>query len=293
MNNEFNALKEAKKLNQDNIGTLQGINVIYISIVFLLFILGITVLGFWGLVLGMFILPMFSVAYNFIATKIIKNEDVRISDIFIGRKVIFASFSQYYSIYKKSLLWSILGFFIVNLIGNYAYMYIIGIDKILSESGNDIVQAMEALMNDQNYLMFTIVAEIVGIICAYFVFTLTRQKYQFAPLILMNCPLKIEVAIKVSEEAYNNNKKIIKKGTLSFLIWWFISFVVAGLAFFLFNKYEIFIFDVALILSIFIFLFIGSFAISPKVLFKNIVYDKVLSSNINELKAKFLANMQE
>ncbi len=289
VNNAQNFLKDSINENKENIGVLQAINVIYITIIFFLFVIGLYFLGIWALLIGVIFLPMFSFSYNYIAANINLKSNIKVSDIFIGRKAIMLSFTQYYKIYKKPLIWGFLGFFIANIVSNILYLSAIGMDQILNSMIENGDITFDVLLNSTSYMKFTLISEIVCIIIGYFVFTLTRQKYQFAPIILQNCNTKIESAINVSQKTYLNHKKIINKGNLCFLAWWLISFFIAGISLFLFDKYNLFTFDVSMLISLFIFLFLGSFSISPKVLFKNKMYYYLLDSKIQAYNNNFSA----
>lgn len=293
VNDKRNFIKESINEFKENIGVLQAVNVIYVTIIFFLFVIGLTFLGVWTLLVGAIFLPMFSLSYNFIAAKINLKKDIKVSDIFIGRKAIMPSFIQYYTIYKKPLLWSTLGFFIANIVCNMLYVSIIGADKILNSLTENGEITLDVITNDPSYAKFVIISEIVCMISGYFVFTLTRQKYQFAPIILQNCNTKIESAITVSQRTYSSNKIMINQGTLCLLIWWLISLLIAGISLFLFDKFDLFIFDISLLISLFIFLFLGSFSISIKVLFKNKIYYRLLHAKIEAYKRDFLSKQQD
>lgn len=285
--------KESIKENNKNIAVLQAINVIYITIIFLLFVMGIYFLGIWSLMIAMFILPMFSLSYNYVAHKLYKKEEINVSDLFKGRKYMIQSFSQYYQVYKKSIWWSVLAFFVTSMICSFAYISSIGMDKIMSLMNENGELVIDELIINTSYIKFATISQVISIIISYFVFTLTRQRYQFILLIRQNGNFEMANCEKVGKSVYFEFRKPINKGNIKLLLWWLLSLIIASLAFIIFDTFNVFTFDISLLLSIFIFLFIGSFAISVKVLFKNKMFYEYIYPGIQMAKEKIYQKEQD
>lgn len=286
------SISEYKK----NISSLQAINVIYVTIIFFIFVLGLSLLGTWAFLLGAIILPMFSISYNYIAQKVLKDEEVKIKDMFVARKGIFHNFSQYFSIYRSSILWGFLGYYLVSAIGLGIYFYVTEFAGLMNSEGMVVLNVenlLDEMTNSPSFIKFSLIIEVLGLIGGYFLFTLKRQKFQFVPIILLNCPLNLQGVIDLSKSAYYSEKSYINKGNLKFLAWWLFALAIGSGAYFLFENLGVFSFDVSLLLAIFIFLFIGSFSIAIKVLFKNNLYHHLLSVKIENLKEQIYTNSQD
>lgn len=288
--------KDSIKEYKRNMSTLQAINVIYVTIIFFLFVLRLTLLGTWAFFVGAIILPMFSISYNYIAKKTLKDEEVKIKDMFVARKGIFHNFSQYFSIYRSSILWGFLGYYLISAIGLGIYFYTTEFAGLLNSEGMvvlDVENLVDEMINSPSFVKFSLILEILGLIGGYFLFTLKRQKYQFVPIILLNCPLNLQGAMDLSKSAYYSEKSMINKVNLKFLGWWLFALIIGSGAFLVFDYFNIFTFDVTLLLAIFIFLFIGSFSIAIKVLYKNNLYHHLLSVKIENIKEQIYTNSQD
>ena len=290
---EKNAIfKKSVKQYRENISVLQAINMVYITIIFLMFVTGLYFLGIWVLGLGLLFLPMFSVAFNFISIKIKRNEEIKVSNIFAAKKFIIPVFFQYYQVYKKPILWSVLGFFVSTIACSTIYVASIGADKIMSmvdETGNLLIND---LLNSESYMKFAVISQIISVIVGYFVFTLTRSKYQFIPLIMQNGNFNFEKIKRVAFAIYNQIKKEVIINNLKLISIWLLGFLFAALSLYIFIRNSLFTFDVSLLLSIFIFLFIGSFSISIKVLYKNNLFYEYILPGLEEAKAKIAQKNQ-
>lgn len=294
MQEKRNLFKESINDYQKNIAVLQAINVIYITIIFLLFVTGIYFLGIWSLFLAMLVLPMFSLSYNYIAHKLIhRKEEIYVSDIFKGRKYFLPSISQYYHIYKRPILWSVLSFFASTMICSMVYVGIIGIDNIMTMVNENGEVVLDSIINSESYLRYSTLSQVISVIICYFVFTITRQRYQFIPLIMQNGSFDFKNCEKVGKGVYIEMKKSINKGNMIILSWWLFSFVIASLLYIIFNNLNLFTFDILLLISIFVFLFIGSFSISIKVLFKNKMFYTYIYPGVKLAKEKILQKEQD
>jgi hypothetical protein len=293
MQNVKTIYKKSVRQYKENISVLQSINIIYITIIFLLFVTGIYLLGIWALGLGLLFLPMFSVAFNFISLKLHRNEEIRTRDIFIANKFIIPTFFQYYQVYKKPILWSVLGFFVSTIICSSIYIGIIGIDNIISMIDANGELLIDELLNSDSYLKFAVISQVVSVIVGYFVFTLTRQRYQFIPLMMQNGSFRYEKIEKVAKSVFNEIKKPVRLANMKLLLFWIAGLLVGGVSLYIFDSYNVFNFDVSLLLSIFIFLFIGSFSISIKVIFKNNLFYEYILPGMEMAKEKIYQKQQE
>ena len=152
---------------------------------------------------------------------------------------------------------------------------------------------IDELLNSDSYLKFAVISQVVSVIVGYFIFTLTRQRYQFIPLMMQNGSFRYEKIEKVAKSVFNEIKKPVRLANMKLLLFWVAGLLVGGVSLYIFDSYNVFNFDVSLLLSIFIFLFIGSFSISIKVIFKNNLFYEYILPGMEMAKEKIYQKQQE